>query len=64
MWITPHRRWSKRITTRQAETEQQPAFEIHLGETHTDHTHHTRHAIVWLNGRRWEGDLVMQEAGT
>lgn len=52
------------MTTRKAEAEQQPAMEIHLGETHTDHTQHTRHAIVWLNGRRWEGDLVMQEAGT
>ena len=51
-------------STRQAETEQRPAFEIHLGESHTDHGQHARHAIVWLNGRRWEGDLTMQEAGT
>ena len=53
-----------RQAARQAETEQRPAMEIHIGEAHTDHGQHARHAIVWLNGRRWEGDLTMQEAGT
>ena len=52
------------MTSRQAETETQPAAEIHIGEINTDHGHHQRHVIAWLNGRRWEGDLTMQEAGT
>lgn len=66
MWITPHRCWSKPATTRKAETENQPAMEIHLGETSSGHgqRQRQRHAIIWINGRRWEGELHLQEAGT
>jgi hypothetical protein len=40
------------------ETEDTPAMEVHLGEIrHT--SQYYRHAIIWINGKRWEGDLVL-----
>jgi hypothetical protein len=49
---------------RQAETESNPAFEIHLGESfYTDMnealkaSQSARYVIIWLNGKRWEGTI-------
>jgi hypothetical protein len=50
--------------TRRDDAEQQPAMEIHLGETCGGPGIRTRRCIIWLNGRRWEGDLILQPAGT
>jgi hypothetical protein len=48
-------------------TEDKPAFEIHLGEIFVkeypgeqveyETAGHARHCIIWINGKRWEGDL-------
>lgn len=54
-----------------AETESNPAFEVHLGETYVvDETtdpssnpaQHARHCIIWMNGKRWEGILLDETA--
>ena len=43
----------------QQETEMRPAMEIHLGEVNNPMTlTRERHCIIWINGKRWEGDLV------
>lgn len=45
------------------ETEERPAMEVHLGEIYSDPSptdwsrDRRRHCIIWLNGKRWEGDL-------
>lgn len=48
----------------QAETETNPAFEVHLGESfYTDMnealkaSQTARYVIIWLNGKRWEGTI-------
>jgi hypothetical protein len=45
------------------ETEHRPAMEVHLGEIRDNANpnilpERLRHCIIWLNGKRWEGDLV------
>jgi hypothetical protein len=35
-------------------------MEVHLGETRFDDDEWVRHAIVWINGKRWEGTLREQ----
>jgi len=42
----------------------QPAFEIHLGEIRSDGNDRTRVCIIWINGRRWSGLLLLDPAGT
>jgi hypothetical protein len=46
----------------QAETESNPAFEVHLGESFYTNMNEplkvsqpARYVIIWLNGKRWEG---------
>ncbi len=51
-------------SSRQDETEQQPAMEVHLGEASGEPWSRARHCIIWINGRRWEGELLLQPAGT
>jgi hypothetical protein len=53
----------------QVETETLPAMEVHVGEVFVSEmpreaqsddqgrNAHTRHCIIWLNGKRWEGRL-------
>jgi hypothetical protein len=45
----------------QAETETVPAMEVHLGEIYVDNREYKRHCIIWINGKRWEGDLNQTE---
>jgi hypothetical protein len=41
------------------ETEQRPAMEVHLGEiSGTPAAARHRHCIIWINGKRWEGNLA------
>jgi hypothetical protein len=45
------------------ETETRPAMEVHLGEIRhnanpTVLPERMRFCIIWINGKRWEGDLV------
>jgi len=49
-----------------SETEETPAFEIHLGEVFSDGPEgpELRPVIVWINGKRWEGELQLGEPGT
>jgi hypothetical protein len=46
------------------ETEDTPAMEVHLGEIsgYWDDVR-KRRCIIWLNGKRWEGDLVEAKDG-
>jgi hypothetical protein len=50
------------------EAEETPAMEVHLGDVFTDASmldgQRARICIIWLNGQRWQGALVQQEAGT
>lgn len=44
-----------------AETETRPAMEIHLGEITTGPAlDRYRRCIIWINGKRFEGDLQEQ----
>jgi hypothetical protein len=46
------------------ETENTPAMEVHLGEINNPMTlTRQRHCIIWLNGKRWEGDLLEVQDG-
>jgi hypothetical protein len=50
------------------ETEDAPAMEMHLGEARSSAvpdvvTERMRRCIIWLNGKRWEGDLVEVKDG-
>jgi hypothetical protein len=42
----------------------QPAFEIHLGEIASDGNDRTRVCVIWINGRRWSGLVLLDPAGT
>ncbi len=53
--------------------EEEPAFEVHLGEVSTHAVRingvkgvqeHRRLCIIWINGKRWEGYLTQGEPGT
>jgi hypothetical protein len=50
------------------EAEDTPAMEVHLGDVFTGMSPlegmRARPCIIWLNGQRWQGVLVLQEAGT
>jgi hypothetical protein len=50
----------------QADTETSPAMEVHLGEVVTagPALDRSRRCIIWLNGKRWEGDLAEGSPGT
>ncbi len=51
------------------ETEEHPAMEVHLGEIYSEPSpaswerDRKRHCIIWINGKRWEGELyeVLEE---
>lgn len=58
------------LTTKQGpfndlqDAENEPAFEIHLGEIRSDGSDRTRVCIIWINGRRWQGLLLLEPAGS
>jgi len=41
-----------------------PAMEVHLGETYSDGSDRCRVCIIWINGRRWQGLLLLEPAGS